>query len=462
MWGGRFETGADPLFRAVNDSLAVDWRLVREDVQGSLAWAAGLLGAGVLSRAEYERLIEALRVVEGEALERATPPVESGAEDVHSWVEQRLIALVGDLGKKLHTGRSRNDQVATDFRLWLRAAIDHRVSELRALRAGLLRLADRHEGVVMPGYTHLQRAQPVLLAHWALAYEEMLSRDTGRLLGARDRLDECPLGCGALAGTAYAVDRAAIARELSFGRPCANSLDAVASRDFALEALAAAAICAVNLSRLAEDLVVFFTDEFGFLRLSDSMTSGSSLMPQKKNPDALELLRAKCGRLCGEFGTLAMVMKGLPLAYNKDMQEDKRAVFASFDELSLCLRVGARVIDAATFDADRCRAAALGGYANATDLADCLVERGVPFREAHDRVGRLVRVALGQGLPLEGLSMTTIREVCPELDERVYARLSPEACLARRAAFGGTAPERVREALQSARGRLALEEAGQR
>jgi len=314
----------------------------------------------------------------------------------------------------------------------------------------------------MPGYTHLQRAQPILLAHWALAYEEMLTRDTGRLRDARTRVDECPLGCGALAGTAYPVDRAAIARDLAFAAPCANSLDAVASRDFALEALSVSAIASLSLSRLAEDLIIYFTDEFGFMRLSDSMTSGSSLMPQKKNPDALELLRAKSGRLCGEFSTLAMVMKGLPLAYNKDMQEDKRAVFAAMDELSLCLRVGVRVLDAASFDPARCRAAALGGYANATDLADVLVEHGVPFREAHERVGRLVRIAISRGLPLEDLPLETLREVCPELDERVYARLSPEACLDRRAALGGTAPRQVREALGRARRRLGHEEAGQR
>ncbi|MCC6285288.1 MAG: argininosuccinate lyase [Phycisphaerales bacterium] len=462
MWGGRFAAPADPLFRAVNDSLGVDWRLAREDIQGSIAWASGLERAGVLSRAEYDRLVEALKTVEHEAAECAGSPVESGAEDVHSWVEQRLIALVGDLGKKLHTGRSRNDQVATDFRLWLRAALDERAAELRAVRAALLRLAQRHDGVVMPGYTHLQRAQPILLAHWALAYEEMLFRDTARLRDARARVDECPLGCGALAGTAYPVDRAAIARDLAFAGPCANSLDAVASRDFALEALAASAICGVTLSRLAEDLILYFTDEFAFLRIADSMTSGSSLMPQKKNPDAIELLRAKCGRLCAEFQALAVVMKGLPLAYNKDMQEDKRGTFAAMDELSICLRVGARMLDAATFEAARCRTAALGGYANATDLADYLVERGVPFREAHDRVGRLVRVALARSVPLEDLPLETLRETCPELDEGVYARLSPEACLERRAALGGTAPQRVGEALRRSLARLEHEEAGQR
>ncbi|MCW5754410.1 MAG: argininosuccinate lyase [Phycisphaeraceae bacterium] len=455
MWGGRFASAADPLFRAVNDSLPVDWRLVEADILGSRAWAGALARAGVLTHDEAARLHTALDAVLEEARARSSPPTESGAEDVHSWVEQRLIAIVGPLGKKLHTGRSRNDQVATDLRLWLREALDARIAELRALQRALVALAQRHAADhVLPGYTHLQRAQPVLLGHWCLAYVDMLERDIGRFADARLRGNQCPLGCAALAGTAYPVDRHALAAELGFDAPAANSLDAVSDRDGVLEVLASASICAMHLSRLAEELILYATDEFGFIRLEDAMTSGSSLMPQKKNPDALELLRGKAGGFLGAFVALLATMKGLPLAYNKDMQEDKAPLFRAMDELSLCLLVGTRVLAGVTFDPNRCREAARGGHANATDLADYLVERGVPFRDAHEHVGRLVRLAIERGVTLEALPIEVMRSVCPEIGPDVAAHLSLEAGLARRNAYGGTSVERVSATLAEAHARL--------
>lgn len=465
MWGGRFEGGPDPLFRAVNDSLPVDWRLVEEDIAGSFAWSRAIEKAGILTADEGRRVREGLATVLEEARSLKAPPVESGAEDVHTWVEQRLTAVAGPLGKKLHTGRSRNDQVATDLRLWVRGAIDGRIAEVRAAQASLIALGERHETVILPGYTHLQRAQPVLAAHWALAYFEMLERDAERLADARARANWCPLGCGALAGTGFAIDREALAAELGFDGPCLNSLDAVADRDFVLETINASAACAIHLSKLAEELISFCSGEFGFVTLTDSMTSGSSLMPQKKNPDALELMRAKAGLLIGRQAGFAAVLKGLPLAYNKDLQEDKRAVFETLDELSLVLRVASRVLDGVSFVEDRCRSAAAQGYSNATDLADELVSLGVAFREAHEQVGRAVRAAIDRGVALEELGDAELVSICPALEgklEAVRPRLTLEASVGRRVALGGSSPERVKEALSRAKEALgrAREESG--
>lgn len=454
MWGGRFEDGPDPLFRAVNDSLAIDWRLVGEDIAGSIAWAGALAGAGVLSEDERASLVGALRAIGEEASGLVQPPLESGAEDVHTWVEMRVTDRLGDLGRKLHTGRSRNDQVATDLRLWLRGALDERLGEIDRLKRALLDLAEREIETVMPGYTHLQRAQPILVAHWCLAYCEMLGRDVDRMHDARRRMNRCPLGCGALAGTAYAIDRDALARDLGFDGPCLNSLDAVADRDFVLDALNAATACGLHLSRLAEELVLYCSGEFGFVTIEDAMTSGSSLMPQKKNPDALELVRAKSARLIGHQTAFASLLKALPLAYNKDLQEDKRVVFEAMDELSLVVRVMARLLGGVRFDRERCERAAMGGYANATDLADEIVAVGVPFRGAHEIVGRLVREAMARGVPLEGLALEEIQAACPGLDDQIRGRLTLGASLERRSALGGTSPGRVRAALADARADL--------
>ncbi len=452
MWGGRFEGGADPLFRALNDSLPFDCRLVQEDIKGSIAWAEGLAGAGVLKPDESAQLVEALRAIGAEA----TPErVRQGSEeDVHSWVEARLIERIGPLGKKLHTGRSRNDQVATDLRLWTRKALRVRIGEVRLAQGALLRLARRSEGAIMPGYTHLQRAQPVLFAHWALSHFEALERDARRLQEAHDGAGACPLGSGALAGAAYTLDRDAIARRLGFDRPTRNSLDAVADRDFALEAIAAAAMCMTHLSRLGEDLSLFNSGEFGFVQMGDATSSGSSLMPQKKNPDGAELLRGKTGRVLGDFVALATTIKGAPTAYNKDLQEDKEALFDAMDTLNVCLRLVVPMVDGLTLNEEAMRRAAIGGYSNATDLADELVASGVAFRDAHEIVGELVRLAIERGVGLEELPLDDITNRAPSLSGDVRNKLTLEASIARRDVPGGTAPGRVRQAIEEAERRL--------
>ncbi len=454
---GRFSKDADPLFREINDSLGFDYRLVRQDIRGSIAWAGAIEKVGVLTAEERGRLVEALQ--ELDAVVQREPRVLLAVnaqghflqEDVHSWVEAELIKRVGDLGKKLHTGRSRNDQVATDLRLWVREEIDARVGEVRAAQRAFLDLAEREIGTYWPGYTHLQRAQPVLLAHWCLAYVEMLERDVGRFADARRRVNVCPLGSGALAGTAYSIDRVALAKELGFDAPTANSLDAVADRDFVVETLAAASLCAVHLSRFAEELILYCTAEFGLVELDDSVTSGSSLMPQKKNPDALELMRGKCGRILGAQVGLAMTLKGLPLAYNKDMQEDKEPLFDAMASLSLCLRIVPRVVGTMKVDREKCREAAAGGYSNATELADYLVGRGVAFRDAHHFTGAIVRRAIELGVPLEKLELGEMQRVCPAIEGHVFTALTLGASVGRRNVLGGTGPGAVLEALKVAR-----------
>ncbi|MBK7405273.1 MAG: argininosuccinate lyase [Phycisphaerales bacterium] len=453
LWGGRFASGPDALFRAINDSLPFDWRLVHQDIQGSLAWADALGRAGVLGADEVARLHAALGDLDSEAAELASPPTDSGAEDVHTWVEQRLVAMLGPLGKKLHTGRSRNDQVATDLRLWTRATLDVRLAEIREVQRAFIALAEREIDTPLPGYTHLQRAQPVLLSHWAMAHFEAFDRDAGRLADARNRANRCPLGSAALAGTGYAIDRQTLAIDLGFAGPTANSMDGVADRDFVAESLGAASLCATHLSRLGEELILYSSGEFALVEMDDAVTSGSSIMPQKKNPDACELLRGKAGRIIGAATGFLVTLKGLPFAYNKDLQEDKEPLFDGLDQLGLCLRIATRVIQGCTFDRARCRQAALGGFANATELADYLVEQGVPFRDAHEQVGLLVRLALSRGITLEDLSLADLRTHAPAVKEDVYPRLTLEATLAKRQVEGGTAPARVREAIASARNR---------
>lgn len=453
MWGGRFAEGPDALFCAINDSLPVDWRLVQQDVRGSIAWANALGTVGVLSAEEVVTLVQGLERVSAEASEIAAPPTESGAEDVHSWVEMRLVAMLGSLGKKLHTGRSRNDQVATDLRLWSMEAMDGLVAEVRSVQEALIALGELSVDVVLSGYTHLQRAQPVSFAHWCLAYVEMLERDVARARAARTSAAQCPLGCGALAGTAYGVDRLAIAAELGFDGICRNSLDAVSDRDFVVDALAFAATCSVHLSRMAEDLIVYATQEFGFVEPDDGMASGSSLMPQKKNPDALELLRGKCGRLMAAHAAMLTTIKGLPLSYNKDLQEDKTILFGAVDEIALCLKIAARVVGGLNINADRCREAARRGGTMATELADYLVSKGVPFRDAHDQVGRIVRASIATGLELDEMPIVDMRAHAPAIEDDAAAWLALSGALARRNAAGGTSPQQVRRALVEARHR---------
>ncbi|MEP6705779.1 MAG: argininosuccinate lyase, partial [Acidobacteriota bacterium] len=376
---------------------------------------------------------------------------DSEAEDVHSFIETKLVELVGDAGKKLHTGRSRNDQVATAFRLWLRDEIDNTDSAMIGLQRSLMDVAGRHEQAVLPGYTHLQRAQPTLWAHWCLAYFEMLSRDRSRLSDVRRRMNVLPLGSGALAGTSFKIDREAVANELGFDSASRNSLDAVSDRDFAVEFVGACAVAMMHLSRMAEDLILYCSTEFGFVSLSDSVSTGSSLMPQKKNPDALELIRGKAGRIFGHHAALLATMKGLPLAYNKDMQEDKEAVFDTVDTMMSCLRVSAIVLDNLTVNEDRARRAASRGFLNATELADYLVKKGVPFRSAHDIVGRVVLFGVEQGRELDELTLEEFRGYSEAIENDVFDAIGLENTLDSKSQTGGTSRTRVAEALAEAR-----------
>ena len=443
VWSGRFSGRVHDLFKRFNDSLPFDRRLFPEDIAGSAAWARALERAGVLDAEELRRLESAL-----ESLHQAIaidPAIlrDADDEDVHSFVERNLVERIGDLGKKLHTGRSRNDQVATDLRLWTMTALDARIGEIQAVITGLVDLAHRERETVFPGYTHLQRAQPVLFAHWCLAYVEMLRRDLGRLADARIRAAVCPLGCAALAGTAYTIDREALAVDLGFRSASGNSLDAVSDRDFVMESLSAIAQTSIHLSRLAEDLVFYSSGEARLIELPDGLCSGSSIMPQKKNPDALELVRGKCGMQVGRLVGVMTTMKALPLAYNKDMQEDKVPLFDAMDELSICLRVLPPLLEGIVVRRVEARAAAIGDFANATELADHLVARGVPFRDAHHQVGRLVAEAIERGLPLEDLSIAEIRNHAPAADETVFVDLTVDAAIAKRNAVGGTAFDQI-------------------
>jgi argininosuccinate lyase len=453
LWGGRFEGGIDPGFARFNRSFGFDRRLFEADVRGSMAHGEALRAAGVLGDEEAGRIDEGLRTLLARRAERGDAyfDEDDAAEDVHSFIEARLIELVGDAGRKLHTGRSRNDQVATALRLWLRGEIDRASVSLRAVQAALLELAEAHAEAVLPGYTHLQRAQPVMWAHWCLAYFEMFARDRERLKEARRRTNVLPLGSAALAGTSYPVNREEVARSLGFEGVSRNSLDAVSDRDFCVEFACAGSLVMAHLSRLSEDLILYATTEFGFVELSDAVATGSSLMPQKKNPDALELVRGKTARVYGDALALLTLVKGLPLTYNKDMQEDKEAVFDVADTLTASLEVTATVLRNVRVREGRARDAATVGYMNATEMADYLARRGMPFREAHEAVGRMVLYGLGKGLELHELDLEELREFSPLVAEDVYEALSLEQTLATKRQTGGTSPERVAEALAAAR-----------
>ncbi|QQS31957.1 MAG: argininosuccinate lyase [Acidobacteriota bacterium] len=447
LWGGRFTGEANEEFARFNSSFTVDQRLLDADIRASIAHANALVGTGVLSADDAEKISNALKTI-------AAAEISADAEDVHSYIEQQLVAAVGELGKKLHTGRSRNDQVATAFRLWLRDEIDDIAKTLKGTQAALVAAAERHIDAVMPGYTHLQRAQPVLWAHWCLAYLEMFSRDIERFADARKRVNVLPLGSAALAGTSFDIDREAVAKELGFDSVSRNSLDAVSDRDFAVEFAAACSLVMVHLSRLAEDLILYASQEFGFVELGDAVSTGSSLMPQKKNPDALELIRGKAGRVFGHQTAMLAIMKGLPLAYDKDMQEDKEAVFDAADTVRVCLEIAAIVLDNLTVNEDTTRQAASSGYLNATELADHLVKRGMPFRDAHDAVGRLVLLGIESGRELHELSIEEMRTRIPDIDDSVFEALSLQATLASKSSIGGTSPERVRAELAGAKAKL--------
>jgi argininosuccinate lyase len=444
MWGGRFAEGPDAIMEAINASIGFDRRLARQDVEGSRAHAAMLAATGIVSDSDAEAIREGLLTVLSE-IEAGTFAFSTALEDIHMNVEARLTELIGPAAGRLHTARSRNDQVALDFRMWVRDQCDAADAGLLALLRALVRQAEAGADWVMPGFTHLQTAQPVTWGHHMLAYAEMFHRDLGRVRDARRRMNECPLGAAALAGTSFPIDREMTAATLGFDRPSANSLDAVSDRDFALEFLGAASICAMHLSRLAEELVIWSSAQFRFVRLSDRWSTGSSIMPQKRNPDAAELLRAKVGRILGAQVALMTVMKGLPLTYSKDMQEDKEQVFDAADALMLSLAAMAGMVSDMTANRDALEAAASSGFSTATDLADWLVRvLGLPFREAHHVTGALVKLAEEAGCDLPELTLAQMHAVEPRITGDVFSVLGVHASVASRTSHGGTAPDNVR------------------
>ncbi|HSB10287.1 MAG TPA: argininosuccinate lyase [Blastocatellia bacterium] len=451
LWGGRFKGEADAQFARFNSSFAFDRRLIEADIEASLAHTEALAGAGILAEDEARKIAWGLKEVRRRARDDNHYLDHSEAEDVHSFVEAELVLIIGDPGYKLHTGRSRNDQVATDVRLFLRGEIDHVTGLAIDTQRALIELAEANREAVMPGYTHLQRAQPVLFAHYLLAYYEMLKRDRERFAEVRGRVNRLPLGSGALAGSGFQLDRDAIARRLGFEALCENSVDAVSDRDFVIEFIGAAAIAMMHLSRLAEDLILYSTSEFGFIELSDAVSTGSSLMPQKKNPDSLELIRGKAGRTFGHHAALLATMKGLSLAYNKDMQEDKEALFDTIDTLGGSLRVMATVLRNIRVNPERMREAAAQSYSNATDLADYLVRKGLEFRKAHELVGKVVTSAIEQEKSLDEVTVEDYKRLSELFGEDLYDSLRLEWSLSSKQAVGGTSPIRVTEALAKAR-----------
>lgn len=462
MWGGRFAEGPSAIMREINASIPFDKALWREDIRASKAHVAMLGAQGIVSAEDAATISEGLDRIAAE-YERDGVPEDWDLEDIHMTVEARLTELIGPVAGRLHTARSRNDQVATDFRLWVRAANVRAVAGLTALRIALVERADEHAETIMPGFTHLQTAQPVTLGHHLMAYYEMFSRDVARFAAAQERLGECPLGSAALAGTGFPIDREATAEALEFARPTRNSLDAVSDRDFALDYLMAASQCAIHLSRLAEELILWASQPFGFASLPDQLSTGSSIMPQKRNPDAAELVRGHTGRIIGACTSLMVTMKGLPLAYSKDMQDDKPPVFeaAGLFDLSVAAMVG--MIAETTFKAGRMRAAAEAGHATATDLADWLVrEADIPFREAHHITGEAVKLADAKACSLEQLSLADLKAIDDRIDEGVFNALSIEASVASRASYGGTAPDQVRLRVAEARDALAEESSTKR
>ncbi len=443
MWGGRFASGPDAIMEEINASIGFDYRFAAQDIRGSKAHVAMLAASGIVSAQDAVAITAGLDQIAGE-IEAGSFTFSRALEDIHMNVESRLAEVVGPAAGRLHTARSRNDQVALDFRLWVRDTIDQIDDQLRDLQTCLAEKAQSCAAMVMPGFTHMQSAQPVTFGHHLLAYVEMLARDRGRFADARKRLNECPLGAAALAGTSFPIDRHATASELGFDRPTANSIDSVSDRDFVMESLSAAAICAVHLSRFAEEIVLWVTPQFGFVNLSDKFTTGSSIMPQKRNPDAAELVRGKSGRVIGALVGMLTVMKGLPLAYSKDMQEDKEGSFDALHALSLCVAAMAGMVRDMSPASERMKAAAGSGYSTATDLADWLVRKlGLPFRQAHHVTGSIVKIAADAGCNLEDLSLAQMQAVEPTITQEVFSVLGVEQSVRSRTSYGGTSPENV-------------------
>ncbi len=453
LWGGRFNAPPAEIMQRINASIGFDRRLYAQDIAGSKAHAAMLAAQGIISKEDGAAIAKGLDTILRE-IEAGTFEFTPALEDTHMHVEARLTEIIGDAGGRLHTARSRNDQVATDLRLWVRDAIDGLDRGLADLQAALIDKAEAHAATVMPGYTHLQSAQPVTFGHHLLAYVEMFGRDRGRLADARKRLNECPLGAAALAGTSFDIDRQATSKALGFDRPMANSLDAVSDRDFAVEFLAAGALAATHLSRLGEEIVLWASPGFAFVRLGDAFSTGSSIMPQKRNPDAAELMRAKAGRMVGALTALLVVMKGLPLAYGKDLQEDKEPVFDAADSLALCVAAAAGMLRGLEPVPEAMRAAAEAGFPTATDMADWLVRRlGLPFREAHGITGKMVKMAETKNVGLAQLTLPEMQTIEPRVTGEVYDIIDIDASVASRTSDGGTAPDNVRRAVAEARGR---------
>ncbi|AEG49421.1 Argininosuccinate lyase [Sphingobium chlorophenolicum L-1] len=451
MWGGRFAAGPASVMREINASIPFDKRLWKQDIAGSKAHVAMLAKQGIVDGEDAQAITEGLTRIAAE-YEADGVPVNLDLEDIHMVTESRLAELIGPAAGRLHTARSRNDQVATDFRLWVRDAIEEVDAGLQGLQDMLLTRAEEHADTVMPGFTHLQSAQPVTLGHHLMAYYEMVRRDRSRFADARARLNECPLGAAALAGTGFPIDRHATAAALGFAKPTDNSLDSVSDRDFALDYLMAATQVALHLSRLAEEFIIWASQPFGFVKLPDAYSTGSSIMPQKRNPDAAELVRGHAGRIMGCMNALCVTMKGLPLAYSKDMQDDKPPVFEAHDLLGLSIAAMTGMIETVTFRTDRMRGLAESGFATATDLADWLVREGdVPFREAHHITGRAVAAAEAAGVQLADLPLDTLKAIDARIDERIYAVLTVDASVASRRSHGGTAPDQVRARIAEAR-----------
>jgi len=451
MWGGRFADGPSAIMREINASIPFDKRLWRQDIAASRAHVAMLGKQGIVDPADVEKIDQGLAQIAAD-YEKSGPPEDLSLEDIHMTVESRLAVLVGPAAGRLHTARSRNDQVATDFKLWVRDAIDAVIAGLDALQAALLVRAEEHAATIMPGFTHLQVAQPVTLGHHLMAWHAMIGRDLSRFTDARARMNRSPLGSAALAGTGFPIDRHMTAAALGFDGPTGNSLDSVSDRDFALDYLMSATQCSLHLSRMAEEFVIWASQPFGFVSLPDAYSTGSSIMPQKRNPDAAELVRGHSGRIAGCMVALTMTMKGLPLAYSKDMQDDKPPVFEAHDLLALSIAAMTGMVETTAFVPERMRAAAEAGFSTATDFADWLVREGnIPFREAHHITGRAVKLAENEGVPMAKLPLEALQAIDPRIDARVYTVLTVDASVASRMSHGGTAPEQVRARIAEAR-----------
>ncbi|XBC41308.1 MAG: argininosuccinate lyase [Buchnera aphidicola (Nurudea yanoniella)] len=443
LWGGRFLHEGDSFFKKFNSSLNIDYKLVEQDIFSSISWSKALLSVNVLTIEEQKKIECALNALWNVVKKNPTSLLKSNSEDVHSWVEKELIKRVGVIGKKLHTGRSRNDQVTTDLKLWCIHKVKILLSQIKKFKIALIKVSEENNNVIMPGYTHLQRAQPITFSFWCLAYVEMLNRDEDRLRDLLKRLNFSPLGCGALSGTAWNIDRDKLARDMGFISATKNSLDSVSDRDYVIELASVASIGMIHLSRFSEDMIFFNSSESRFIILSDTITSGSSLMPQKKNPDALEIIRSKSGRVIGFLVNILVILKGLPLAYNKDMQEDKEGLFDSLETWSNCILMSILILENLTVNYSICLKAASQNYSNSTELADYLVKKGIPFRDAHYIVGKIVLEAMKRNVPLEKLTLDTLKKHCKCIENDIYKNLKLEEILKKRNVKGGVSPEQT-------------------